>query len=216
MQIDNRASNWTHVSSCSPTYESHFDKHIFALVFVKCIASFFYHPWDFSLTSSITFATRLIFLMIALFFSSVWKIYFLAPWVVLLAQLERSFPFAYIFSLKGNWILFRLKPVFCSSYIKTIYLICIANQLTGSPVSRALAWLLAPNNHKLKKIIGSKDWRTARTRLILTMVSMAKNELTNVFMSKIFNQIDNWLNYNQFRLASSISEFICEIYLTSV
>ena len=43
---------------------------------------------------------------------------------------------------------------------------------------------------------------------------MAKNELTNV--SKIINQIDNSLNYNQFRLARSISEFICEIYLTSV
>ena len=142
--------------------------------------------------------------------------YLLAPWVALLVQLERSFPFAYIFSLKGNCILFRLKPVFCSPYIETIYLICLANQLTGSPVSRALAWLLTPNNHKLKKIIDSKDWHTARTRLILTMVNMAKNELTNVFMSKMFNQVDNWLNYNQFRLASSISGFICEIYLTSV
>ena len=100
--------------------------------------------------------------------------------------------------------------------METIYLICIANQLTGSPVSRVLAWLLAQGDHKLKKIIGPKNWCTAITRLILAMVNMATNALTNMFMSKMFNEIDNWLNCNQFCLAISICEFICEIYLKSV
>ena len=48
------------------------------------------------------------------------------------------------------------------------------------------------------------------------MVNLAANALTNVFMSEMFHQIDYWLNYNQFRLAVSISKFICEIYLMSV
>ena len=111
---------------------------------------------------------------------------------------------------QGNWILFRLKPV---PIIYKLYLICIANQLTGSPVSRALAWSLIQNDHKLKMIIGSINRRTVRTRLFLIVVNLAANALTNVFMSEMFHQIDYWLNYNQFRLAVSISKFICEIYL---
>ena len=65
-------------------------------------------------------------------------------------------------------------------------------------------------------IIGSKNRCTVRTRLMLTMVNMAANALTNVFMSKMFNQIDYWLNYNQFHVAISTSEFIFEISLMSV
>ena len=90
---------------------------------------------------------------------------------------------------QGNCILFRLKPVFHSHNIETSYLICIANQLTGSPVSRTLAWLLAQDDHKLKMIIGSKNRRTVRTRLFLMVVNLAANALTNVFMPEMFNQL---------------------------
>ena len=48
------------------------------------------------------------------------------------------------------------------------------------------------------------------------MVNVAANALTNLFMSKMFNQTDYWLNYNQFHLAISTSEFIFEISLMSV
>ena len=65
-------------------------------------------------------------------------------------------------------------------------------------------------------IIGSKNRHTVRTRLIITMVNVAANALTNLFMSKMFNQTDYWLNYNQFHLAISTSEFIFEISLMSV
>ena len=68
MQIDNRASNWTHLSFYSPTYESHFGTHIFllfALVCAKLLLRFFTisklkNMRNIGLTSSITFATRFI------------------------------------------------------------------------------------------------------------------------------------------------------------
>ena len=92
----------------------------------------------------------------------------------------------------------------------------MTNQLTGVPVSTALAWSLAQNDHKLKIVIGSKNRPTFRARLILTVINLATNALTNIFMSEMFNQINYWLNCNQFLLAVSISEFIGETYLTSV
>ena len=70
------------------------------------------------------------------------------------------------------------------------YFICIGNQLTGSPVLRALLRLFAQNDHELDMIIGSKNRHTVRTRLIITMVNVAANALTNLFMSKMFNQTD--------------------------
>ena len=85
--------------------------------------------------------------------------------------------------------------------------------IAGAPVFRALAWSLAENDHKLKMIVGSKNRPTARTRLILTVVNIAANALTNVFMAEMFDQTDYWLNYNQFHLAISIFELAGEIYL---
>ena len=68
------------------------------------------------------------------------------------------------------------------------YFICIANQLAGSPMPRALLRLFVENDHELDMIIGSKNRHTVRRRLI--MVNMAANALNNVFMSKMFNQTD--------------------------
>ena len=55
---------------------------------------------------------------------------------------------------------------------------------------RALLRLFAQNDHELDMIIGSKNRHTVRTRLIITMVNVAANALTNLFMSKMFNQTD--------------------------
>ena len=65
-------------------------------------------------------------------------------------------------------------------------------------------------------IIDSKNRPTVRARLILPVVSIVENALTNGFIPEIFNQIDYWLNYNQCCLFIYISEFICEIYFTLV
>ena len=72
---------------------------------------------------------------------------------------EKSF-FAYMFSLEGTGSYSVWSQ--CSHYIETICLICITNQLTRGPVSRAFAWSLAQNDYKLKMVIGSKNWPTVK------------------------------------------------------
>ena len=66
----------------------------------------------------------------------------------------------------------------------------MTNQLNGVPVSTALARSLAQNDHKLKIVIGSKNRPTFRARLIFTVINLAANALTNIFMSEMFNQIN--------------------------
>ena len=56
--------------------------------------------------------------------------------------------------------------------------------------SRALVRSLAKNNHKLKMIIDSTNRPTVRARLTYTVVNLAENVLTIVFMSEMFDQID--------------------------
>ena len=43
-------------------------------------------------------------------------------------------------------------------------------------------------------IIDSKNRPTVRARLILPVVSIVENALTNGFIPEMFNQIDYWLN----------------------
>ena len=57
--------------------------------------------------------------------------------------------------------------------------------------SRALVRSMAKNNYKLKMIIDSTNRPTVRARLTDTVVNLAENVLTIVFMSEMFNQIDS-------------------------
>ena len=114
MQIDNRASNWTHLSSYSPSNNA-----ILANIFC-----FYLHSY--LLNVLFPFFTMAV---IVFFFLKYLKSIFATSLSCALGAGREKSSFASIFLLKGTGSYSVWSQ--CSHYIETVYLICMANQLLG-------------------------------------------------------------------------------------
>ena len=100
----------------------------------------------------------------------------------LAAGREKSSFCLHVFT-QGNWMLFRSKPML------PLYRNHVFN-LHDKSINWGTSVYSAQNDHMLKIVIGSKNRPTFRARLILTVINLAANALTNIFMSEMFNQIN--------------------------